>query len=307
MVLTAARLLAVVSTLAILHWLTASAWAGGSVETRGAVASTLLGRDIRFAAYQPAAGTTRRARLPLLLLLHGHGDDERAWLEKGDLAVTLDRLVASGAIDPMLVVMPAAGNSWYVDDAEPQRYGPLGTAFTTDLLAGLEAQLPAGGCREARAIGGLSMGGYGAVLLALDRSDLFGSSFSLSGSLFSDVAADIERRRATYERLYNGVFGRPFDTGRFLSDNVFVRLGRLRADRPRPAFWLAAGTRDFPSILEGTQRFHRELERSGFDSELRILDGEHTWGLWKSGIEPALIWLSRRFKTDCRSLGAMSR
>lgn len=277
---------------------TSTAWAGGRGDARLSIPSPRLGRDIPVSIYR-SPGAMQSGRLPLLLLLHGHGDDDRAWLDKGDLATTADRLAASGAIKPMLVAMPAAGNSWYVDDAQPHRYGPVRTAFTTDLVDAIEARLPAGGCREMRATGGLSMGGYGAVLLALDRSDRFVASFSLSGSLFSDQPADIERRRSTYERLYDGVFGRPFDSARFLADNVFVRLTRLRTEMPRPAFWLAAGNRDYPSILAGTQRFHVELDRAGLSSELRLAEGEHTWDLWKADIEKALIWVSAHLSPAC--------
>lgn len=275
--------------------------AGGMIEAGLALPSPTLGRGIPYAIYVPQSATRVSTRVPVLYLLHGHGDDERAWVDKGEIVETLERNIASGALQPLAVVMPAAGNSWYVDDAVPNRYGTVARAFNEDLVDGIEGVYRVGGCRQARAVGGLSMGGYGAMLLALDRSSRFGAAISLSGSLFSELPNDMERRRATYEWLYQGVFGRPFDPNRFLEWNVFKRLDRFEPDALRPAVWLAAGERDFPSILAGTVRLHAELQRRKFTSHLSILNGEHTWDLWKAGIEPALLWLSGKLDGGCET------
>lgn len=274
----------------------------GSVDTGMIMGSPSLGRPIPYSIYRPQAPSPTQGRWPVLFLLHGHGDDETAWIEKGGIVPILDRLIADGTIKPMLVVMPAAGNSWYVDDVKPGRFGTVAKAFTTDLVAGIEKQYPAGGCRQARAVGGLSMGGYGAVLYALDRPDLFAASFSLSGSLFKADPTDIERRRSTYERIFKGVFGDPFDAERFRSSNVFVKLSGLRPEAPRPVFWLSAGDRDFPSILDGTISLHTELKQRGFESKLQVMDGGHTWVLWNAAVEPALVSTSARLSPGCSNV-----
>lgn len=279
-----------------------SAAAGGRVETGRAIYSRILGRNIAYSIYLPPAEPgeqTERNRLPVLHLLHGRGDDERTWIESGGIVETLNRTIAAGKLQKLIVVMPAAGNSWYVDDALPGRYGAVAKAFTTDLIEGVDERYPTARCREARAIGGLSMGGYGAMLYAFDRPDLFGSGFSLSGSLFSEDPADIERRRPAYERIYQGVFGAPFNPEKFLASNVFTKLDRPQLRTYGMAVWLAAGSRDFPSILDGTTRMHRELKRRSLSSELHVVEGDHSWALWQATVEPALIWLSGRLAAAC--------
>ena len=274
--------------------------AGGRVLTGESIASAVLGRSLPYTAYVPAAAASEPARrFPVLLLLHGKGDDETAWLEKGGIAGTLDREIAAGTIKPLIVVMPGAGNSWYVDDARPEGFGPVASAILDELVPETDRRFPALGCGKARATGGLSMGGYGAVLYAESRPDLFTAAFSLSGSLFSDEPADIERRRVAMGRIYDGVFGQPFDAQRFLDWNVFTRLNRSEALLKSQSFWLLSGDDDFPSILSGTVRFHQALRAKGIASELNVVEGGHTWELWSRQIVPALRWLSTRLAERC--------
>jgi len=273
--------------------------AGGRVFTGQSVASAALGRSLPYTAYLPEAAADTSRHFPVLLLLHGKGDDETAWLDKGGIRATLDREIAAGAMKPLIVVMPGVGNSWYVDDARPEGFGPVTRAILDELVPEMDRRFPTLGCSQARATGGLSMGGYGAVLYAVSRPDLFSAAFSLSGSLFSDDAADIESRRAAYGRIYDGVFGLPFDAQRFLDWNVFTRLNRGSAALDGLSFWLHAGDDDFPSILLGTVRFHQALRRKGIASKLHVVEGGHSWEMWSRQVGPALGWLSGRLKERC--------
>ena len=143
------------------------------------------------------------------------------------------------------------------------------------------------------------MGGYGAMLYALSHPEMFKAAVSLSGSLFSDIPAEIEARRPFYESVLPGIYGEPFDAGRFRSWTVFARLEATRNDATQPAVWLAAGDGDFAGILSGTARLHQELRRRKIESNLRIYGGGHTWELWSMAIDPALTWLSPRLDANC--------
>lgn len=285
---------------------TASLSAAKGRTVRASVPSPVLGRNIAYMVYSPERTAVAQHSLPVLYLLHGKGDDETAWLTLGDIEATLDRKLGHGEIGPLIVVMPMAERSWYVDDiVRDGGSGPVARAFLTDLLPAIEARYPqAAPCRAARAVGGLSMGGYGAMRFALERPDLFAAAFSLSGSLFSERPDEIEPRRASYERIYEGVFGTPLDYSRYLDWNVFARL-----DRPRdtvPEIWLAAGDKDFPAILAGTVRLHQELRRRKIPSELRITAGAHDWDYWKAAVEPALEWLTPRLDATCGAAGQLN-
>ena len=281
--------------------------AGGRVETGLDASSRMLGHPVRYAIYLPEAPAAAAGRrLPVLYLLHGRGDSESAWLEHGNIAAILDRKIVSGELQPLIVVMPMAGNSWYVDDARSGAgsYGAMAQALTGDLMAAVDSRYRTAACREARGVGGLSMGGFGAMVYAFDHPELYSAAFSLSGSLFSEQADDIAARRGRYAQMFGGVYGEPFDEARFRSWTAFAKLDKAGPEAKKVAVWLAAGDDDFPALLSGTVRFHQELQRRSVSSELRIYDGAHTWALWSSAVDPALSWLSARLDPGC---GATAR
>jgi S-formylglutathione hydrolase FrmB len=276
--------------------------AAGRVEASVAFDSPALGHAIPAAIYLPDAGhVADGARLPVLYLFHGLGGRESDWVGAGGIAATLDREIAAGRVRPMIVVMPMAGDSWYVDD--PAGRSRMATAFTTDLVAAVDARYPTAACRQARATGGLSMGGYGALLYAFDRPDLYGAAISLSGSIFSPIPEGAPLRPGPPVTVFGAAFGEPFDRERFNAWTLFPKVATVATRAERPAVFLTAGDDDFLSLVDGTVRLHIALKRAGMDSELRVFDGRHDWANWKAAIVPALGWLSARLDPSCGEEG----
>jgi enterochelin esterase family protein len=272
--------------------------AAGRVETSVAFDSPALGHAIPAAVYRPdPEHAAEGARLPVLYLFHGLGGRESDWVGAGDIAATLDREIAAGRVQPLIVVMPMAGDSWYVDD--PAGKSRMATAFTTDLVAAVDARYPTAACRQARATGGLSMGGYGALLYAFDRPDLYGAAISLSGSIFAPIPEGAPLRPGPPVTVFGAAFGEPFDRERFNAWTLFPKVATVAAQVERPAVFLTAGDDDFLSLVDGTVRLHIALKRAGMDSELRIQDGRHDWANWKAAVVPALAWLSARLDPSC--------
>ena len=136
-------------------WSQAPATAGGRFTLAKTIPSRILGRPITYTIYRPDSRQAG-ARFPVLYLLHGLGDNENAWLEHGGIRQTLDRLIDSGRIKPLIMVMPMAGNSWYVDDARKAGYGPMARALGEDFIAGIDGRYHTHACRERRALARLS-------------------------------------------------------------------------------------------------------------------------------------------------------
>jgi len=287
----------------------AAAGAEGRVITGLSMPSAVLGRPIPYAVYLPQGATIRaakpdapdasRRRWPVLYLLHGHGDTEMAWLKLGGLAGTLDRLITAKTLKPLIVVMPMAGNSWYVDDARANGFGPIFTAFSEDLVDGVDGHYPTLRCSAGRAIGGLSMGGFGAALAGVTHPGRFGAVISLSGSLFDPLRHEYFKRHRILARIYRGVFGEPISYERYRVWNVFTRLATIPPSKSLPAFWLSAGDADFPSILRGTVHLHLRLLGRDADTELRVTNDGHDWRNWRRAIGPALTWLNTKLRTKC--------
>ena len=277
--------------------------AAGTVERGLSAESPSLGRPIPYSLYRPAAAPVEGARWPVLYLFHGLGGGDGDWLAGGDIAATLDREIAAGRLQPMMVVMPMAGDSWYVDD--PAGKARMASAIAGDLVTAIDARYPTAACREGRATGGLSMGGYGALLYAFDHPDRYAAAISLSGSIFPEIGAD--PRPAEIARLdpgppvrvFGAAFGEPFDPARFDEWTLFRRVPAVARAPAPPAVWLEAGDDDFPALLDGTVRLHLRLRAAGLDSELRVEDGGHDWGNWRRAIVPALAWLSPKLDATC--------
>src|SRR5947209_5525594 len=123
---------------------------------------------------------------PVLLQLHGMHDDHMAWLEKSRMWIYVERL-------PLIVVMPSGGNFWW-SNLQIGREGTVGIRgmslnyedfLVRDLRDHIEGNFPT---RRGQpwAVGGLSMGGFGAIKLGLKYPDLFSSVYAHSSPLLSE-------------------------------------------------------------------------------------------------------------------------
>ncbi len=281
------------------------AWAAnqGELSENEVFASKILDRDIRASVYLPPSYADKRhtgVRFAVVYLLHGLGDNHHAWPRLGKIKPTLDRLIHTGKLSPVIVVMPDAASSWYVNDLRSDGNGRVFDAFRTDLIAAVDARYPTAACRQGRAIGGLSMGGYGALLLGFARPHRYAAVFSLSGAVFAEnLSADRERRKFL-AGLFRGVHGEPIRDERLAEWNIFDRLKPVTAGESTPQVWLSAGDDDFfPSIVSGTVRVFQILQRAKIPAELRVDDAAHHWSYWRRSVAPALTWASDKLSAAC--------
>ncbi len=261
------------------------------------VPSAALGGSLDVMVYRPD-DPPPAAGWPVLYLLHGHDGNAHSWADLGDIEATLDRLIAAGTIRPMLVAMPDAENSWYVDSAALGGPGDYATALTADLPAWIEAQYPVRRDRGGRAIAGLSMGGFGALRLALAEPERYAAAASLSGALWQNVPpADLDmppdELRMIADNVYfhrvdrdtiepgpdlpslvshfGGAFGTPFDARRFNAENVFTLLGeRIDEKRALPALYVTVGDDDGFQLWRGAVAFFDTVRADGLPVELRV-------------------------------------
>ncbi len=174
------KLLAALSAAAMVLAATAAQAAG--IVTFGLKAESLtLGRPIPYAVYTPFPAPPEGERWPVVYLLHGMSGADGDWFTWGNLGQILDRALADGRIPPLMVVAPGAGDSWYVDNPDPEGFGLIDTAFATDLVAAIDASYPTAKCRTGRAIGGVSMAGGAVLDLAIQAPGFYRAVGSYSG------------------------------------------------------------------------------------------------------------------------------
>ena len=263
-----------------------------------AVPSPTLGQAIPCAVTLPDTYDLEPARrFPVLLLLHGTDGGHHDWLDWGGL----DEEAVAGAEDdglPFIVVTPGAGNSWYVDN--PEGEGAWETALVADLLPAIEARFRTIAERSGRAIAGLSMGGYGAVHLALRHPEMFAAVASLSGALYAPddpvTAGDIAD--------FHGAFGDPFDGDRYARASVYADLAALPEGATLPRFYLSSGGSDQYGLDLAAVRLYRELKRRDVPATLVVRAGyDHGWQFWHDDLHSLLAFVREALRAE----GAVSQ
>ncbi|MBC8153362.1 MAG: esterase family protein, partial [Bacteroidetes bacterium] len=168
-----------------------------------AFGSSLLNRAVRYSVILPADYYTSNRRYPVVYLLHGYGDDETGWIQFGEADRVLANSVEAGELPPMIIVMPDAGTTFYINDYQNKvRYEDM---FVQEFIPHVDSTYRTRTKREFRGVAGLSMGGHGALVLAMHHPDLFGSCAAMSASVRTDEAF-----KAIPDERYNTVFAPAF-------------------------------------------------------------------------------------------------
>jgi putative tributyrin esterase len=219
---------------------------------------------------------------PVFYLLHGLSDDHTTWLRR----TSLERYAAD---IPMIIVMPATGRGWYTNSESPG-----GRAYedhiTKDVLPFIDRLFPTIQRREGRVIGGLSMGGYGAVKLALKFPDTFCSATSHSGPLMTPLHKPESRPKELQAKgaEFEAIFGKDWRGG----PNDPIALAKKCPLHLRPALRFDCGTNDF--LLDQNREFHSLLNELPFPHEYQEFDGDHNWAYWDNHIQEALAFHRRQ-------------
>ncbi|MCA1615482.1 MAG: esterase family protein, partial [Acidobacteria bacterium] len=162
----------------------AAAQAGGRVEYTEFESASLGGRKVRCAVSLPASYDADKARrYPLVVFLHGLNNSERDWEAEG-MQARLESLRAAGKVGDFVVAAPFGGNSFYLNAKGGAAYED---AIVKDFIPFVERQYRAGGKPALRLIEGLSMGGYGALLIAFKHPEMFAGVAAHSAALFDGL------------------------------------------------------------------------------------------------------------------------
>ncbi|MFP4537013.1 MAG: alpha/beta hydrolase [Dichotomicrobium sp.] len=259
--------------------------------------SPALDAPLAYSVYLPPdAEGIPGATFPVVYLLHGVGDNERSYPRAGDVEATMDRLIAAGEITPMIVVMPAAKRSWYVDNAGRGGAGNYETAIMRDLVGHVDRTYPAESSAAGRFITGHSMGGFGALRLAFKFPERFAAVAAMSAALWDRVDSGFELPEDK-QGIFAGAFGDPFDPERFMAAHPRAYLPALKDCGCAPPVYLTSGDDDYFRAYVGTFRLFTDLREAGLTTELRITDGGHAWKLWRETALPNVLrWFSRQYR-----------
>lgn len=226
------------------------------VVHRHGYTSLVSGRELACQVYTPPGYDPKaRARYPLIVLCHGNGDDEMAWVEMGRAHLIADNLMAKGLMKKALIVMPYGHPVWPIVQSQAYRDandGAMEQALLKEIIPLVEAHYQVSRRPEDRAILGLSMGGGHALHTGLAHPEVFRWVAGFSS-------------RAPTENLDQ----------RF---RPWIQSLQSKKTAPR-LLWLGVGRDD--DHLAGNEAFTAWLKQNHIPFTWKLTDGGHDWSLWR--------------------------
>jgi enterochelin esterase-like enzyme len=252
-----------------------------------AMPSGALQRELPYLIYLPDDYTSGNRRYPVLYLLHGAGGDESIWVERGTIKERADRLIASGAIPPAIIVMPGCPGAWWVDGAKDKAE----TAFWSELVPFIDKTYRTIDSRLARLVAGISAGGYGAVRYGLKYPDRLAAVAALSPAIYAVTppVRSSARRDPAFLRP-DGLFNQTLWT----AENYPRLASRYFDQETRVPFYLVSADGDELGIAYETALLFKTIsDQQPEQVELRIVDGKHDWSVWSTTLDDAMKYVFR--------------
>jgi putative tributyrin esterase len=229
--------------------------------------SAALGREMPYRIVIPTSIAAGQ-KLPVIYLLHGGGGGYRDWTNYSD--------VAKYAEPGMILVMPEGNSSYYTNSAEhpEDRYEDY---ILNDVISEVESKYPVAAGRQNRAIVGVSMGGFGAVKIAMKRPELFAFAGGLSAAV--DVPTrPFSIKRLSQWRFHSSIFGPSGSQTRYDND-PYALAGTVDPSR-MPYLFLTCGEQE--GLLPANRKLAAILGDRGFKYEFHTAPGDHNWLQWNA-------------------------
>jgi len=290
------RPLALCITISLLFF-NASAQNGAKLIEQTSIQSTNLNRAVHYSVYLPADYTTSERAYPIVYLLHGYTGDNTDWLQFGEINRFADKAISEGTIPPMIIVMPDADSSWYINAYDgKENYEDF---FIQEFIPFIEKTYRVKSQKRYRGVAGLSMGGYGTLMYALKYPQLFVAAAPLSAAVWDDNAVS-----TTPDKTYDNIFGQLYGRGlkgkdrlnaAWYSNSVLKIVEKKTSDDLKKVkYWIDCGDDDF--LTKGNCLLHIALTEKAVPHEFRMRDGAHTWTYWRTGITDALQFIGDNFR-----------
>jgi enterochelin esterase-like enzyme len=219
--------------------------------------SAALNTKERFYIYLPPGNQTPGRRFPVLYMLHG-GGGRREWVDYGLIGMA-DQAISGGSLTPMIIVLPQGDEGYWVNhDNGGPRWGDY---VSQDLVGYVDSTYPTQADAKHRAIGGLSMGGFGALYQAFTHPDEFGVVGAHAPSLRSDDGSiNFLPRAAAYSQ---------FDPVQLASNAKGIEQLHI---------WLDADEHD-PWVKRDAE-IHNRLEQRHITNQWNTYPGQHGGSYW---------------------------
>ena len=207
-----------------------------------------------------------------LLLLHGLSDDETIWMRRTSIERYADKYGFN-------VFMPCGGRSFYTD----MKYGgKYYTYIARELPRYAERLFGIGASREDRYVAGLSMGGYGALKIALKENDFFAGGAALSPA--------VDLKNPIFKETLTPVFGEGAPVPD--EEDLFFLTEKFNNREKNPRLLTIDGHSDF--MIDDYYGFLKHMDKLDYDFIHKEYEGSHNWDFWDAHIVEVLEWIKNK-------------
>jgi len=260
---------------------------GSRVEYK-TFASKLLGREIRYGLYLPPSyAKSPDKKFPVVYFLHGLFENEMRWSSRGLTDLKLDKMIAEGKIGEFIVAIPNGATSFYTNKRNGNE--PWEDMIVSEFIPMIESNYRINKTRATRGISGVSMGGYGALKIAMKHPDFFGSVSAHSPVLLEDLAdARVnDRRLAMFQGMFDQIYGISQDMTYWNANNPLA-LAQDTKKLDGLKIYFDCGTEDEYGFQNGAKLLDQMLTKAGYPHEAHFYPGNHGWDYTMQHTEASL-------------------
>jgi S-formylglutathione hydrolase FrmB len=240
--------------------------------------SKTIGKQVGANVIIPDAGEPPFATL---YLLHGLSDDHTIWLRRTSIERYAEQY-------PMIIVMPDGYRGFYTNNEAGPAYA---TYIAEELASTIERTFPAKRDRASRGVGGLSMGGYGALRLGLGYPDVFATATSHSGAVLHGSRDHPRKGGSLQPPEFHRIFGKD-PTG--TEHDVLALAQQCKSRGTLPKIRIDCGTED--DLVADNRDLHKKLEAMKVPHEYQEYPGKHDWEYWDHHVQEALAFHHKHLK-----------
>ena len=260
--------------------------------------SALLNTDVKYSIYLPDSYDYSTRQYPVVYLLNGYTGDETNWIQSGGMQRIVDHEINQGHIQEMIIVMPDGDDRLYMNRTDGTY--PYEDMFMTELLPYIENQYRVRKGKRHTGISGLSMGGAGALKLALKYDQKFGVCAGFSAAIFTEKSVTGSDQEFMNRYISKAMPDMVDAKGKKRLTKSYAEYDVLHLVRTKDPellktvkIYFDCGDDDFLSL--GNAELHKELIERKIPHEYRVRDGAHTWPYWRESLPVGLKFISDSF------------